>query len=198
MRVLMAEDDSVSRTLLQSVLTAWGYEPIVAKDGDEAWRMLQEPDAPDLVILDWMMPGLDGVEVCRRARALDGGSRRYVIMLTALESKGDLAAALDAGADDYVVKPFDHAELKARLSVGARVLQLQAEVGSRMRDLERALHDIKTLHGLLPICSYCKKVRDDQNYWQQVEAYVESRAAVQFSHGICPDCYEREVRPHLK
>jgi YesN/AraC family two-component response regulator len=105
--------------------------------------------------------------------------------------------ALEAGADDYVVKPFDQAELRARLQVGVRVLQLQTELADRVSELETALTNIRVLHGLLPICSYCKNVRDDQNYWQRVESYVESHADVQFSHSICPDCYETEVKPHL-
>jgi len=196
-RVLMAEDDRVSSTLLEAALTAWGYEAVIAHDGEEAWHILQQPDAPHLVVLDWMMPGLEGPEICRRTRALDNTRQAYLIMLTSLESKQDLVTALEAGADDYVIKPFDQAELRARLQVGVRVLQLQAELADRVRELETALTNIRVLHGLLPICSYCKKVRDDQNYWQRVESYVESRADVQFSHSICPDCYETEVKPHL-
>lgn len=197
MQVLMAEDDRVSVTLLEAALTAWGYEAVIAHDGDQAWRILQQADAPHLVVLDWMMPGLDGPEICRRTRALDRTRRTYLIMLTSLQSKQDIVTALEAGADDYVVKPFDQAELKARLQVGERVLQLQAELADRVHELETALANINMLHGLLPICSYCKKIRDDQNYWQRVESYVESRAEVQFSHSICPDCYEAEVKPHL-
>jgi DNA-binding response OmpR family regulator len=194
----MAEDDPTSRKLLEAVLTAWGYEAVVADDGEAAWHLLQQQDAPQLVVLDWMMPGLDGPELCRRARSLEQTRRMYLIMLTSLESKQDLVTALDAGADDYVVKPFDKAELKARLEVGRRVLGLQDELATRVAELETALTNIKVLHGLLPICSYCKKVRDDQNYWQQVESYVESHAEVQFSHSVCPDCYETEVKPHLE
>jgi len=197
-RVLMAEDDRVSSTLLKAALTAWGHDPVIAHDGEAAWNILQQPDAPRLAVLDWMMPGLDGPEICRRTRALDHTRRTYLIMLTSLEGKQNLVTALEAGADDYLVKPFDQAELRARLQVGVRVLQLQADLANRVLELETALTNIKVLHGLLPICSYCKKVRDDQNYWQQVESYVESHAEVQFSHSICPDCYEAEVKPHLE
>jgi DNA-binding response OmpR family regulator len=144
-----------------------------------------------------MMPGLDGPEICRRTRTLEQSSHPYLIILSSLESKQDLVTALEAGADDYVVKPFDHAELRARLQVGRRVLQLQGELADRVRDLETALRSIKLLHGLLPICTYCKKVRNDQDYWQQVESYVESHAEVQFSHSVCPDCFETQVKPHL-
>ena len=197
MLVLVAEDDVTSSKLLEAILASWGYETVTAHDGEEAWRILQEPDAPQLVVLDWMMPRLDGLEICRRTRALDSTRRTYLIMLTSLESKHDLVTALEAGADDYVVKPFDNAELRARLEVGVRVLHLQDELADRVGELEAALNDIRLLHGLLPICSYCKKVRDDQNYWQRVESYVESHAQVQFSHSICPECYETQVKPHL-
>jgi DNA-binding response OmpR family regulator len=194
----MAEDDLTSSRLLEAALIKWGYETVVAHDGDQAWHILQKPDAPHLVVLDWMMPGLSGPEICRRTRALDQTSQKYLLMVTSLESKQDLVTALEAGADDYVTKPFDHAELQARLQVGARVLQLQGELAERVRELETALASVKLLHGLLPICSYCKKVRDDQDYWQQVESYVESHAEVQFSHSVCPGCYETEVKPHLE
>jgi len=196
-RVLMAEDDKVASALLAATLASWGYETLVAQNGEEAWRILQQPDAPQLVVLDWMMPGLDGLEICRHVRGLDATRRAYVIMLTSVEGKQNLVTALEAGADDYLVKPFNHAELKARLQVGLRVLKLQTELSDRVAELETALADIQALHGLLPMCSYCKKVRNDQDYWQQVESYLESQADVQFSHGICPDCYETKVKPHL-
>ena len=198
MRVLMAEDDAVSAKLLETVLTKWGYETVVAHDGKEAWLALQAPDPPQLAVLDWMMPGIDGVEVCRRTRALDRAPRTYIIMLTAMERKEDLVTALDAGADDYLIKPFHHQELRARIQVGVRILELQVELADRVRELEEALANIKVLRGLMPICSYCKKVRGDQNYWQQVEQYIESHADVEFSHSVCPECYEKEIAPHLR
>ena len=198
MRVLMAEDDAVSAKLLEAVLTKWGYQTVVAHDGEQAWQALQAPDAPHLAVLDWMMPGIDGVEVCRRARTLDRATRTYIIMLTAMERKEDLVTALDAGADDYLIKPFHHQELRARIQVGVRILELQVELADRVRELEEALANIKVLRGLMPICSYCKKVRDDQNYWKNVEQYIESHAEVEFSHSVCPECYEREIAPHLE
>jgi DNA-binding response OmpR family regulator len=194
----MAEDDRVSSTLLETVLTKWGYQAVVARDGEEAWRVLQEPDAPQLAVLDWMMPGIDGVEVCRRARALDTARRTYIIMLTTKGHKQDLVAALEAGADDYLIKPFDSDELRVRLQVGVRILELQVELADRVHELETAIVNIKVLQGLLPICSYCKKIRDNQDYWQRVEDYVETHAEVQFSHSICPNCHEKHVKPQLE
>ncbi len=104
-------------------------------------------------------------------------------------------AGLQAGADDYVVKPFHTAELKARLQVGQRVLELQAALRRRIEDLRQALTRVNQLRGLLPICAYCKKIRDDHDYWQQLETYLSQHSEALFSHSICPDCYERNIKP---
>jgi len=197
MRILIAEDEAVSRRLLQQTLQRWGYEVVVASDGIEAWQCLSAADAPQLAIVDWVMPGIDGVELCQRVRALDAQVPTYVMLLTSRSTREDIVAGLQAGADDYVVKPFDESELRARLQVGVRVVQLQVSLADRVRDLEDALSRVKQLQGLLPICSYCKKIRDDRNYWQQVEQYVTERTEARFTHGICPTCFERHVKPEL-
>ena len=144
------------------------------------------------------MPHLDGVEVCHKTREETELEHLYIIMLTTKDTKEDIAEALTAGADDYLCKPFDRRELQARIQVGKRVLDLQLNLADRVRALEESIEREKHLQGLLPICSYCKKIRDDQNYWQQVERYVETRADVAFSHSICPDCYETKVKPELE
>ncbi|HSK09423.1 MAG TPA: response regulator transcription factor [Vicinamibacterales bacterium] len=198
MRILIADDDPVSRRLLERALAEWGYEVVLAAGGTEAWNVLLAPDRPALAVLDWMMPGVDGPELCRRIRALEGRAPMYLILLTARGEPDDVAAGLDSGADDYVVKPFDRAELRARLRVGERVLRLQGDLADRVRDLEAALANVKQLQGLLPMCAYCKKVRDDGNYWQQVEQYLSERTDARFSHSICPGCYEAHVRPQIE
>lgn len=124
MRILIAEDDATSRLLLKRVLTGWGYEVIATSDGDEALRELLADDAPRLAILDWMMPGMDGVDVCRRVRARETRQPPYIILLTALDEKGDVVRGLEAGADDYVGKPYDPDELRARVAVGRRLVEL--------------------------------------------------------------------------
>lgn len=198
MRILIAEDDLVSRKMLEATLARWGYEVVITSDGEAAWEALQQPDAPGIAILDWMMPGLDGVEVCRRLRARQRGDATYVILLTAKGNTADVVSGLQAGADDYVVKPFDREELRARLQAGIRIVTLQIALGLRVRELEEAMARVKTLQGLLPICSYCKRVRNDGDYWQQVEGYISDHSDARFSHGICPDCYESVVRPQLE
>ena len=197
-KILIAEDDEVSRRMLQVFLLRWGYEVVIAKDGEEAWRVLESADAPKLAILDWMMPVLDGVEICRRVRLAPRASPAYLILLTARGDNQDIVRGLDAGADDYVTKPFNKDEMRARLNVGVRVVELQANLADRVIELERALAGVNQLQGLLPICSYCKKIRDDKNYWQQVEGYISAHSEAQFSHGICPDCYEKIVQPELQ
>jgi DNA-binding response OmpR family regulator len=197
MRILIAEDDGLSRRLLELSLDKGGHETLVTQNGHEALEALQRPDAPCLAILDWMMPGMDGVDVIRRIRAAAQALPPYLILLTAKDRVEDIVEGLQAGADDYITKPFEREELLARVQVGARVLELQESLSQRVRELEEALGQVRRLQGLLPICSYCKRVRNDKDYWQQVESYVMEHSEARFSHGICPDCYERVVKPQL-
>jgi phosphoserine phosphatase RsbU/P len=190
MRILIAEDDAVSRRLLETVLTRWGYEVVAAGDGTEAWKELTAEGAPRLAILDWMMPGMDGVEVCRQVRARENRPYTYLVLLTAKSDKEDIASGLEAGADDYVNKPFNQQELRSRIKVGERVLALEQALARQVTDLEQALVQVRQLKGLLPICMYCKKIRDDQDYWHQMESYIHHHTGTDFSHGICPECYE--------
>jgi sigma-B regulation protein RsbU (phosphoserine phosphatase) len=136
-----------------------------------------------------MMPLMDGPDICRRVRAELPLANMYLMLVTARETRRDLIAGLDAGADDYVIKPFDPDELRARVAVGVRVLTLQDKLAERVSELQAALNNVKQLRGLLPICSYCKRIRGDDHYWQQVEGYIAEHSNAQFSHGICPSCY---------
>ncbi|PYV17316.1 MAG: response regulator [Acidobacteria bacterium] len=197
MKVLIVDDDPVSRRVLEAFLARWGYEVWQAENGTAALEKLAANDAPRLAILDWMMPGLDGVEVCRRLRAAQPPLPIYLIVLTAKGNSEDIVEGLGAGADDYVTKPFHREVLRARVQVGERVLALQTKLRERVEELEAALAKIRTLQGLLPICSYCKRIRDDRNYWQQVEEYFGEHSGAEFSHGICPECYAKHVAPEL-
>ena len=197
MRILVAEDDAVTRRLLEVTLGRLGWDVITAPDGDAAWRVfetLKGKNAPELAVLDWMMPGLEGIEICRRLRATPGFERMYVILLTSRGDKGDLAAGLAAGANDYIAKPFDPVELEARVSVGERMVNLQTSLAARVAELEDALAHVRALQGLLPICSYCKKVRNEANYWEQVDSYLTSHSDVELTHGICPQCLETMMK----
>jgi phosphoserine phosphatase RsbU/P len=194
MRVLIADDDRIAAAVLSRTLQQWRYDVTVVADGAEAWSHLQAAQSagtPTLAVLDWMMPHLEGADICRRVRQDMPLANMYLILLTSLESRSHVVAGLDAGADDYLVKPFDPDELRARVSVGVRVLALQERLADRVEELQQALADVKQLHGLLPICSYCKRIRGDDQYWTQVESYIAARSHAQFSHGICPPCAEK-------
>jgi phosphoserine phosphatase RsbU/P len=197
-KILIAEDDAVTNRYLELTLRKWGYQVISAKNGSDAWQAMERADAPLMAILDWMMPEIDGLQLCRNIRAAPAVAATYVILLTARGGHGNAVRGLDAGADDYVTKPFDHEELRARVHVGARVAQLQASLTERVSQLEVTMAKVKQLRGLLPICSYCKKIRDDRNYWQQVEGFISEHSEAQFSHGICPECYAKLVKPELE
>jgi DNA-binding response OmpR family regulator len=188
MRILIAEDDAISQRLLEGTLTKWGHEVILVGNGAEALRILQSPNAPHMAVVDWMMPEMDGVQVCHELRRLPSSQILYLILLTSKGQREDIVMGLEAGADDYLVKPFDRAELRARINTGIRIVELQAQLAERVKQLEEALASVHQLQGLLPICCYCKRVRDDNNYWQEVENYVSHRSGTMFTHGVCPDC----------
>jgi phosphoserine phosphatase RsbU/P len=188
MKILIAEDNFTSRSLLQAVLQKQGHEVLPTESGREAWEALQRPDAPRMAILDWMMPDVDGLEVVRRIRGLQTDRPPYIIMLTTKGEKTDIITALDAGANDYLTKPFDAQELRARIGVGVRLVELQAALVDQVKELQKALEEVRTLRGIIPICATCKKIRDDQGFWQRVEAYVGAHTDAVFSHGICPEC----------
>jgi len=197
MRILIAEDDPVSRRVLTANLINWGHEVVTAVNGLEAWQASQEENAPRLAILDWMMPEMEGPEVCRRMRELPATIPPYIILLTARQGAKELVEGMQAGADDYLTKPYYRDELRARVQVGVRMIELQTKLADRIDELEKALEQVKRLQGIIPICGYCKKVRDDEDYWQNVESYIATRSEAEFSHSVCPSCFARVVKPQL-
>jgi CheY-like chemotaxis protein len=190
-QALVADDDRVAREIVARTLARWNFELTAVADGSEAWSFLERTNRPTLAILDWMMPGLDGAEICRKVRAERPLANVHLMLLTSLETRQDIVAGLDAGAHDYLVKPCDPDELRARVQVGVRVLTLQERLAERVAALEDALSKVKRLQGLLPICSYCKRIRGDDQYWQSVDAYLAEHTEAQFSHGICPPCFQK-------
>jgi two-component system cell cycle response regulator len=153
MRVLAAEDNPVFQSMLRSMLNRWGYTPMMARDGNEAWRILESAEAPRLAVLDWMMPGIDGVEICRRLRSLNREPYIYILLLTARTESEDLIEGMDAGADDYLTKPFNAHELRVRIRAGRRILDLQDALR------EQATHD--GLTGLLNRNSILEKLDEE-------------------------------------
>ena len=183
MRILLAEDEVVTRTLLTTALLDPGHKVIVAKDGEEAWAaVLRAP--VQVIVSDWIMPRMDGLELCRRVRARRRKEYVYFILLTACSGKENYRLAMEAGVDDCLTKSRDADELFVRLRVAERILNFMGQV----RDLKR----------LLPICSYCKKIRDDKDYWHQIESYIHSHTGSDFSHSICPECLVKHIQPQLE
>jgi phosphoserine phosphatase RsbU/P len=147
--IIIAEDDLVSRTLISNLMAKWGFKAVVTQDGHEAMKALRAEPGPALAILDWMMPGMDGVQVCRRIR--ERNKMVYLIMLTSRGTKENIVEALHAGADDYLIKPFDKNELLARIQVGFRILDLYVALAARVKQLERATAEIDELKFRIPL-----------------------------------------------
>lgn len=191
MRILIADDEQTSRRMLETYLVKWGYEVTVATDGTQAWEILQQGDAPRLVILDWMMPGLDGIDICRRLREREDGSLTHVIILTSRETQQDTVTGFEAGADDFISKRINRAELRARIRVGERMVELQQALAGRITELEQAIKHIRRLQGILPICMHCHKIRDDREVWQRLEEYISENTEAMLSHSLCPECMRK-------
>jgi phosphoserine phosphatase RsbU/P len=191
MRILIADDDLTSRRMLAAVLMKSGHEVVETANGRQAWEVMQQSDSPHLAILDWIMPEMDGLEVLRLIRNQKRDQSPYILMLTSRDEKTDIISGLAAGADDYLSKPFDPGELQARVDVGRRMVEIQDALTRKIDELSWALMEIKTLHGIIPICTCCKKIRDDQGFWTQVEIYVRDHSEAEFSHSICPVCMKK-------
>ena len=176
MKILIVDDDATSRILVEATLKKLGHEVIVTKTGREALTVFDRGHVP-LIISDMVMPEIDGLKLCRRVREAKRSQYTYIILLTSVTGKCGYLVGMRAGADDFICKPLDEELLAARLIAAERLLKLQSEV--------------KQLAGLVPICSVCKKVRDDKNYWRQVESFVAEHTDAKFSHSYCPDCFEK-------
>jgi CheY-like chemotaxis protein len=186
--ILIAEDHTATRFMLVSLLERQGFQVQAVGDGLAAQTALSMPDGPSIALLDWGLPHVSGLEVCRAVREWRRQRFVYMIVVTARDSLEDLATAFEAGADDFIRKPFDPVEILARLRSGQRIVELEHRLSSRIAECEAALDNVHKLKRLLPICMYCKKVRDDSRYWQEIELYIHEQTGTDFSHGICPGC----------
>ena len=184
MKVMAVEDDAVARRILTQALGKLGHEVVEAEDGEAAWDLWQT-EKTRIIVSDWLMPKSDGLGLCQKLRALKGQDYVYFILLTGSEASiENKRMTAEAGVDDFLTKPLDFQELWMRMRVAERIV--------------RTTQQVRQLEELLPICSYCKKIRDDQNYWQQIEGYINERTGSEFSHSVCPDCYTRVVLPELE
>ncbi len=196
-KVLIADDTTVNRFVLQHAAKNEGLETLTATNGAEALVVLKEHPDVTIALLDWMMPKVSGVNVARWIRQRETANPEtpytYVIMVTAKDQRKDLHEGLNAGADDYLVKPVDPVELKLRIAAGKRMVEMQSRLQSKIAELRRTTAEVQALQGLLPMCMYCKKVRDDNGYWERVEKYIQRKSGADISHGICPTCYDAQV-----
>jgi len=180
--ILLAEDDLVTRHTLSAILTAQGHEITEAEDGSQAWGAWQL-SAQRVVVADWLMPEMDGLELCRKIRAAVGRPYTYFILQTARHGRDSYLEAMDAGIDDFITKPVEAHELKARLRVADRILGLREE--------------LLALEGLLSVCSYCKRMRNAEGGWGSLERYIEQHSTAEFSHGVCPECYDKHLKAQV-
>jgi phosphoserine phosphatase RsbU/P len=179
MKILIAEDDPVTVQILRFTLLHYGHEVVSATNGSEAWEKF-DADPVRVIVSDWMMPGIDGLDLCRKVRDRPKTDYTYFILLTAVNTgREDLRHAMDAGIDDFLTKPLDREAILMRLRVAERILEYTTQ--------------IRQLKELIPICMYCKRIRDDTNYWDQLETYIHNHTGSNFSHGICPECFASQL-----
>jgi CheY-like chemotaxis protein len=186
--VLVADDSKVERAMLEHILSREGFPIVMAVDGHAAVKVLEDPESPRLVLLDWEMPGPNGPEIVRWLRKQPHGRAAYVVLLTGKDSTDDIVEGLDSGADDFMTKPFRADELLARLRAGARVLWLQRQLAEEVARLEATMAEVRRLRGLIPICMHCHRIRTEGEHWQKLEAYIEEHSDASFSHSLCEDC----------
>jgi len=205
MRILIVDDSQDNHLVLKHFLHSAGYTEVEGvRSAMEAFRRLgmeaSEAEGPgfDLILMDIMMPTISGIEACRRIKAVEHLRDIPIIVITAKTEAEDLEAAFAAGAIDYMAKPVNRVELLARVRSALALKRemderraREQELATKNEELEQALKEVKVLRGFIPICAACKKIRDDQGYWQEVEAYISQRSETQFSHGICADCAKK-------
>ena len=197
-KVLITDDDPQILQLQATVLKRAGYEVLEASTGEECLEAVRAHH-PDIVLLDVMLPGLTGIEVCRQIKADKTSQDIFVILVSGVQVSSEYQAdGLDVGADGYIIKPISNKELIARVHSMVRIKRAEDALREKEKeqqklisDLQEALAEIKTLKGFIPICASCKKIRDDEGYWNQLEAYISKHTDAVFSHGICPECAEK-------
>ncbi len=191
MEILAVEDDVFSKKMLRAIIEKIGYDVVVADDGAEALKILRGGFIK-IAVMDWNLPGISGIEACRELRSMDFKIPPYIIIATAANlSKENVIESLRAGANDYLEKPYNVEEMRATLKTAEKMITLQLDLEDRVRELEKALDEIKHLRGILPICMKCGKIRTDRESWEKIDEYLGRHTDVKFSHGLCPDCLEK-------
>ena len=187
--VLIVDDVPENLTVLKKMLEEQNYRVRPAINGEIALRAVSS-SPPEIILLDIRMPGMDGYEFCRRLKSVEKTRSIPIIFISALDELNDKVKAFSLGAVDYIAKPFQEKEVIARVKTHVTIRRLQHSLEEKNNNLQKALGEIKALQGIIPICAWCKKIRDDEGFWKQVEVYFTERSDVMFSHGVCPDCKE--------
>jgi phosphoserine phosphatase RsbU/P len=182
MKILLVEDDPVTLAVCEAFVRSLGHEPTTVEDGEKAWAAILSGRF-QVVISDWSLPGRSGIDLCRGLRERKTADYPYFILITSYQGRERLQEAMEAGVDDFLTKPIDMPTLAIRLRVAARILDFHRQIG--------------TLKELLPICMYCKKIRNDHAFWETVETYFAAHVGADFTHSLCPDCYSTKLLPEL-
>lgn len=190
--ILIVDDQPNNLRVLFTSLQAHDMKVLIADNGKRALEQIERL-LPDIILMDVMMPGMDGFECCRRIKTDDRFDAIPIIFMTALTETRDKLSAFSAGGVDYISKPFQQEEVLARIRTHLTISDLRRELTDKNRNLKKMLQEVKTLRGILPICSKCKMVRDDKGYWKQVEQYISEQSEVEFSHSYCPECLKKEI-----
>ncbi len=193
--VLIIDDNIQNLQVLSEILRSRNYKVAMAKDGLRGLKFAETKN-PDIILLDIIMPGMDGFEVCRQLKSKNNTKDMPVIFISALNETEDIVKSFQAGGADYVTKPFQGEEVLARVEAHLNLRKLQKNLQEKNAQLKEALKKVKTLKGLIPICANCKKIRDDEGYWHQVEVYIRDHSEASFSHGICFEC-SKKLYPEL-
>jgi phosphoserine phosphatase RsbU/P len=198
LRILVVDDDAMARLTFESVIRSAGWSPIAIEDPGQAYEILTGPNSPPIALIDWQMPTMSGLDLCRRVRQAEPTARPYLIFVTANSASTDVVSGLDAGADGYMTKPVVAIELQARVRAALRTIALQQDLRNRLDEAEAASAKTKPLRDLLPMCCYCRRIRDEAEHWSTLEQYLTQRIDVKFTHGFCPSCFEEHVLPDLE
>ncbi len=198
MKILLVEDDKILRKILkEEIKNHFKFEIVETERGIKAINFEKDEEVK-IVPLDWELPDIDGIRVWNFLRKINRKTYPYIIMLTGKNKKEDIILGLNQGTDDYIGKPFDLKEMIARIKVGKRTISILDVLREKIDALENSLKEINILKGLLPICSYCKSIMVDEDYWEKLEDYLLKNTEVKLSHGVCPECYSKHIEPKLK
>mgnify|MGYP001546043019 FL=1 len=188
MKILIAEDEYTTRLMVQVCLENWGYSIESVEDGKKAWDIINQKNPPQIAVLDWEMPGISGIDLCRKIKSLDRSSPIHVILLTARDSKNDISQGFEAGADDYITKPFNDDELGARIRVAERIVTIQSSLNSSLEELREALDMVQSFEEPVAVCSTCQKIGAFDGSWRTPEKLLEYPVDPRFIQLDCPSC----------